>query len=69
MKTGKMVIGAIVLLVGFWMLFALGNGFVRYLGGGIVTILGVLMLVSGYKKDPVKGRSQPFRPQNQPPKP
>lgn len=61
MNTGKMVIGVVILLVGLWMLIFLNNTMARYLGGGIVTILGIAQMVMAYKKGVRTG--QPMPPQ------
>ncbi|MBU1131052.1 hypothetical protein KJ840_02885 [Patescibacteria group bacterium] len=58
MINGKVLFGIIVLIVGIWILFSMDNPTARYLGGGIVTVVGLAMLINGFLKKP-----QP--PQNQ----
>jgi len=59
MKTRKLVVGAILLLIGLWMIFSLDNSAARWIGGGIVVILGVAKLVMGYKGEGKKEQVQP----------
>ena len=59
MNNKKMVIGAILLLVGLWMFFTLDNTATRWIGGGIVIILGVAQLMVGYKGGEKAEQPQP----------
>lgn len=61
MNNRKMVIGAILLLVGLWMVFTLDNTAARWIGGGIVIILGVAQLAVGYKGKEKKEQPQPVQ--------
>jgi putative Mn2+ efflux pump MntP len=52
MNTGKLMVGAIVIAVAVWMMFLMptDSPTAKYLGGTIVAIVGVAMLIEGFKK-------------------
>jgi len=50
MNTGKVVIGAILLVVAIWVFIAMPDPTARYLGGAILGILGLAALVTGVKE-------------------
>jgi putative Mn2+ efflux pump MntP len=50
MNIGKMVIGAILLLVGIYVFIAMTSFAARFVGGGILVILGLVFVVTGLKK-------------------
>jgi putative Mn2+ efflux pump MntP len=66
MNNGKLVIGAVLLLVGLWMFFTLDNMAARWIGGGIIIILGVAQLMAGYKGGEKAGQVQPQQKTEQP---
>jgi len=54
MNAGKVVIGIILIVIAIWMLMSLENTTARYLGGGIVIIVGIFLLVKGLKRSGMK---------------
>lgn len=52
MVNGKTIAGVILLIVAIWMFVALDNSVTRFIGDGIVAILGIVLLVAGTKKGP-----------------
>lgn len=58
MKIAKIVVGAIVLLVGIWLIITLENTTSRYLGGGIVSIIGLGLLINGILWDKLKAKKE-----------
>jgi len=50
MNTGKVVIGAILLVIAIWVFITLSDPTARYLGGAILGILGLASLVTGVKE-------------------
>jgi len=65
MNVTKVVIGVVILAVAIWMFFGLADPTARYLGGGIVAIVGIVFLFLGLKKSgtgpakPAKGKPAP----------
>ena len=60
MNTGKIMIGAIVLLVAVWLAFINPTNSLtaRFLGGGIVGIVGIFIIISGFKKEGSKKKQE-----------
>ena len=53
MKKGKIVVGAILILIAVWLAFISPTSSVgaKFLGGGIVAIIGISSIVSGSMKE------------------
>jgi len=50
MDTGKIVGGAIVLIIAIWVFLTMTDVTAKYLGGAILAILALALLISGFKK-------------------
>lgn len=50
MNIGKIVIGAILLLVAIYVFIAMTSVAARFVGGGILAILGLVLVITGLKK-------------------
>jgi|LGVC01.1.fsa_nt_gb hypothetical protein len=50
MNNGKIVIGAILLVITIWVFITMSDTTARYLGGAILGILGLASLITGLKE-------------------
>jgi len=50
MKIGKIVGGAVLLVVAVWVFIAMADPTARYVGGAILTILALALLIAGFRK-------------------
>lgn len=50
MDTGKVVGGAILVVIAIWVFMTMTDPTAKYVGGAILGILGLAALITGYKK-------------------
>jgi len=54
MDTGKVVTGAILLLIAIWIFLAMSDFTARFVGGGILGILGLGLLIQRLKSSKIR---------------
>jgi len=68
MKIGKIVVGLILVALAVWVFVAVENSTAKYLGGIILAIVGLAVLMGGFKKNESGPKPPPTSPQEpQPP--
>ncbi|MFY1110991.1 MAG: hypothetical protein AB3K77_04820 [Methanosarcinaceae archaeon] len=50
MDTGKVIVGAILLIIAIWVFLTMSDFTARFVGGGVLGILGLVLLIQGSKK-------------------
>ncbi len=50
MNIGKLLVGVILIAVGIWLFFTSTEPMVKYLGGIVLFVLGLVLLMAGFKK-------------------
>ncbi len=50
MNLGKILVGAIVLIIAVWLFLNVADPAAKYVGGGILALIGLLSLISGLKR-------------------
>jgi len=59
MKTGKIFLGVIFLLVAAYIIFYVPGSAAKILGGGVLVLLGIITLIPGFKKCKDKPAEEP----------